>query len=166
MNILVIFVALCVSHTFAVISGNEKAEEAKEGQFPYLALIKVKHPHTGNFMPICAGAIISEHNILTNAVCASLCHFTPNCKVFVGRAKINSGGIEVIVKSTVWHKSYYEMEKIKYINRKSLLDLHDIGIIHTEKILTSTTVQIIEVWDRPFESLVIAGWGADTDAGF
>lgn len=169
MKFVVIFVALCIFRTLTVRDGYEKAKDAKEGQFPYIVLIKVKHPHTGNYMPICAGAIISEHDILTNAVCASACQHPPNCKAYVGRVRVNSGGKEVIIKDTVWHETYYEMEVMKQISSEEIQAMHDIGIIHTEKIAISETVRTIELqYYYPIEeqTMLMAGWGADSDVGF
>lgn len=171
MKFLVIFVALCVSNTSAVMSfGDSKVEDAKVGQFKYIALIKLKHPHTGNYMPICAGAIITEHDILTNAVCASACQYPPNCKVYVGRIHVNSGGREVTIKGTVWHKSYYEMETMKNISSvEDIFDIIDIGIIHTEKISMSETVGTVPMNRRGVTgklTMVMAGWGAETDLNF
>lgn len=71
MKFSVIFVALCVLYTLAVRNDYQKANEVKVGEFPYIVIIRLKHLHTGNYMQNCAEATISEHKVLTNAVCAT-----------------------------------------------------------------------------------------------
>lgn len=168
MMFVLIFVALCVSTSLAVDSYRLNATEAKEGDIPYIALIKVKHPHTGNFMPICHGTIISEYDILTNAICASACRHPPNCKLYVGRVRVNSGGIELTIKSTVWHKTYYELEIMKNYSEEDLNQIVDIGIIHTVKIQMSATVQVIVGFDlrNGNQTVTMAGWGAEKNKSF
>lgn len=129
-------------------------------------------------MPICAGGIISEYDILTNAVCASACQHPPYCKLYVGRANVDTGGVEVKISSTTWHHSYLEMDLIDQSKRNDpdLSLSHrftDLGIIHTERIPLSDTVQIIEL--AKFEDLCnktigyfvgLYGWGSEKFANF
>lgn len=162
--ILIVFIEINV----CIIPWNGEIYDAKEGDIPYIALIKVRHPHTGRFMPICAGAIISERDILTNAVCASACQHLPNCKLYVGRVNTSAGGTEITMESTVWHPSYVQMDMVNHDNTYLFVDL---GIIHTENIPLSDTVKIIKI--APIkdvlegrETLLIAGWGAEPDPDF
>lgn len=121
-------------------------------------------------MPICAGDIISEYDILTNAICASACQYPPNCKLYVGRVHVNLGGKEMTIKGTVWHGSCYEMEMLKEITLDEMFRRYDIGIIHTEMIPTSTTVRTIvpELCESYEDGIDVffAGWGADSNAAF
>lgn len=144
-----------------------QATVAKEGDIPYIALIEVRHPHTGRFMPICAGAIISEYDILTSAVCASSCQYTPNCRLYVGRYMIRTGGTQIKINDTVWHPTYIEMDTIRGGYDPTFLEsIIDLGIIHTEKISLSETIKIIQMSNRTVkdsEEAMIAGWGLETD---
>ncbi|XP_031616944.1 uncharacterized protein LOC116336891 [Contarinia nasturtii] len=137
-------------------------EDAKEGEVPYIALVKVLHPHTGVFEPLCAGAIISETEILTNAVCAAACKATYKCEVYVGRVNVNHGGKKVEIKDTVWHESYVEMNAILPDTRFANLVL-DIGILYMSRIPLSETVKIIALPQENLErksDMRIAGWGS------
>lgn len=55
-----IFLAFFIAMSMEIgdIGENDEVSDAKEGEISYIALIKVKHPHTGSFMPICAGAMV------------------------------------------------------------------------------------------------------------
>lgn len=105
--------------------------------------------------------IISENDILTNAVCSSACRLPSNCKVYVGRVNVNSGGTQVKIINTVWHESYVEMNMIQPL--ASVISVLDIGIIHTDKIPLSRTVEIVELPKRNFSQslLIFSGWGAE-----
>lgn len=173
MNIALIFVLISAALIVAngrvkcVVDFSGQATDAKEGDIPYIALIEVRHPHTGRFMPICAGAIISEYDVLTSAVCASSCQYPPNCRLYVGRYMINAGGIQIKNKNTVWHSTYVEMNTVKSgYDAASLESIIDLGIIHTEKMPLSQTIQIIKLATRDVvqdETAVIAGWGRETN---
>ncbi|XP_031617028.1 uncharacterized protein LOC116336936 [Contarinia nasturtii] len=156
-----------VQLTEAIVGYYGEAKDAKIGDIPYIALIKVLHPHMGIFMPICAGSIISKYDILTNALCASACQYPPHCKLYVGRVNVDDGGVEIQIESTVWHESYVEMDAIKTFTHTIL----DLGIIHTKGIPFSDNVTDIEMSNTPVGPVnnfvgYIFGWGADTDKAF
>ncbi|XP_031629985.1 serine protease ami-like [Contarinia nasturtii] len=140
-------------------------QEAKLSDVPYIAMIKVWHPHNKVYQPLCAGAILSEVDILTNAACASECNVTTNCKVFVGKVKIDDDdddGQEIQIRDTVWHESYIALYMNRIGTNESRGQIIDLGMIHTEMIIMSETVQSINL---PIQDLkdgrdvIIAGWG-------
>lgn len=163
---LTLFVALSTaSKTYGIQPRITGGAEAEEGDVPYIALIKVFNPHLNESIPVCAGAILSELNILTTAVCASICNITNYCQVFVGRIELDDGGHEVKINKTVWHQSYVSYYMSRWpqygINR-----VIDIGMLHTEKIIMSQTVQALTLSDHEItadSSVEVAGWGSNTD---
>lgn len=122
-------------------------------------------------MPICAGAIISQYDVLTTAVCASACQHPPNCRIYAGRVNIDAGGIELEINKTKWHENYNEMFLIRgeaYISNQTN-PFVDFGIIHTKKIPLSDTIKIISLADRDHvagEYVIIAGWGGEYNEAF
>lgn len=136
-------------------------EEATEGTIKYIALIKVFHPHRKLYEPICAGAILSNENILTNAACASACNITENCQVFVGRVNVDEGGYEVAIQDTIWHKSFFFIYLMK---ETDIISVIDIGMIHIKKIVLSPTVGVIQLSRHDLISgseVEVAGWGSN-----
>lgn len=126
-----------------------------------LVLLRKNNVIWFKFLPICAGAIISDQSILTNAVCATVCNVPSECKVFVGRVNIRSGGKELTIKGSVWHNSYIEMRMIRP-RQDELINIHDIGIIHVEPIQLSESVQIISLPKQTLNGetpVRLAGWG-------
>lgn len=81
---------------------------------PYIALIQVKDPHSDEFLPVCTGALISPEDILTNAVCATACNITENCKVFVGTMSSDGSGTNVNITETVWHETFVGMYMVRW----------------------------------------------------
>lgn len=170
MKLILLIMPLVVS-IVAVRSGTKEALDAKVGDFPYITLIEVRHPHTGRFMPICAGAIISQYDVLTNALCASSCQHPPNCRIYAGRVNIDAGGIELEIVKTKWHKNFNEMHMVQgetYLEAKEN-PVVDFGIIHTKKIPFSDAINVIALADRDGinnETVKIAGWGGENNEAF
>lgn len=127
-----------------------------------MALIRVRNPHIPDqFDPVCAGAILSPENILTNAVCACACKVMGDCKIYVGRTNVDQGGREVQIKNTVWHESYVAFFMIKLARVGSSLVI-DLGMIHIGKIKFSPTISNVQLTRRELingRTVRIAGWG-------
>lgn len=163
---LILFVALSTaSKTYDIQPRIIEGEDAKEGDVPYIALIKVFNPHLNESIPVCAGAIQSELNIITSAVCASICNVTNYCQVFVVRIVLDDGGYEVKINKTLWHQSYVSYYMTRWpqygINR-----VIDIGMLHTEKIIMSPTAQALTLSGHEITEdfdVEVAGWGSNSD---
>lgn len=158
---LIVVVLLC--RNCESLIPDEYIVDAQEGDVPYIAQINVLYPHTGDFLPFCAGAIISDRHILTAAMCATPCNFSSNCRVFVGRTKVNSGGVEIGIRKSEWHPSYYEMELLK-TPQIFMYNFIDIGILFTsERIEFSFSIQPIALptqnIDEEDTPIFVAGWG-------
>lgn len=153
----------CVSLIPRIVS-DEHTVDAQEGDVPYIAQINVLYPHTGDFLPICAGAIISDRHILTTAVCASPCNVSSHCRVFVGRTQLNSGGVEIGIRKSEWHPSYYDIEVVKLWS-ESLALVADIGILFTsQRIEFTSSIQPIALSAQVVPNdehiiVFVAGWG-------
>lgn len=164
---LIVIVLLCGGSCLSLIPRiipDEFTVDAQEGDIPYIAQINVLNPITGDFLPICAGAIISDQHILTTAVCASPCNVSSRCKVFVGRTQLNSGGVEIGIRKSEWHPSYYDIELVKP-DREFINQVADIGILFTsERIEFSSSIQSIALPtqrfpESPVSPVIVAGWG-------
>lgn len=144
-----------------IISNVVHNREASKSQAPYLALINVKHPHDKIFQPICAGAIITENDILTTAACASVCNITKDCQIYVGRTEIDAGGQQIKINETIWHESYFSVYMLRIIAH-GLQNVVDLGFIHMEKISMSDTIQPLNIPGRELKDgnmVIVAGWG-------
>lgn len=119
---------------------------AVEGEVPYIALVQYNQRYE------CSGAIISAISILTTAECAVKCRNISNCKVFVGRRIIDSGGQEIKLLETIWHESYEN--KTGKVN--------PLGILRVDNAFPITAdTQIIALPRGDFYSseVHITGWG-------
>lgn len=115
MNIFIIFVLFCLS--LSMIYGENILETqenlrisqgrvAQLGKIPYISLIHAINSTTSKSEPICAGVILSETCILSSAYCAYYCARIWECKLFVGRVSVWSGGEEVAVNDIKWHNTF------------------------------------------------------------
>lgn len=119
---------------------------AVDGEVPYIALVQYNQRYEYS------GAIISAISILTTADCAMKCKDLSNCKVFVGRRIIDSGGQEIKLIDTLWHESY-ENQTGK---------VNPLGILRVDKAFPITAdTQIIALPTGDFYSseVHITGWG-------
>ena len=108
-------------------------------------------------------------------MCASACQSPLYCKLYVGRVNVDAGGTEIKINSSTWHHTYREMDMMNP-SSETRFNILDLGIIHTEQIEMSETVQIIAMNDNDIQTCenyipgkylaVISGWGAEQDAGF
>lgn len=150
----VIFYFIWILNSFVVnIECIYGGQDAKEGEFPYQALIRDK---TSDSTP-CGGVILGPHLVLTTAICAS---FHKNVVIVVGTMHRTNGGTEFNVENTTLHHFFDEPYPFpnggKFGNNIALLRTSK-AIEYTELIQPVT----LPTQDESYSKITatISGWG-------